>query len=67
VLEGRRRSITERAAAGVPLDRIEAELVESASWLEPDARSALWLWAWHCCSGARPPAAPALERLPGAA
>jgi hypothetical protein len=67
LLDARRSTIRERAAAGVPLDRIEAEVIESAPWLERDARAALWLWAWHCCAGMRAPGAPALDCLLGAA
>jgi hypothetical protein len=67
LLESRRDAIRERAARGVPLERIEAEEIQSASWLEPDARDALWLWAWHCCAGDRAPEARELRSLPGAA
>jgi hypothetical protein len=67
LLESKRRTIRERADAGLPLDRIEAEVIDSAPWLEGDSRAALWLWAWHCCAGERAPGAHELDRLPGAA
>jgi hypothetical protein len=66
LLDTSRRAIRERADAGWPLARIEDELIDAVSWLEPDTRAALWLWAWHCCAG-QAPAEHGPVRLPDAA
>jgi hypothetical protein len=66
-LDTRRREIRRRAEAGHPLARIEAEVIDRAQWLGPEDRSALWLWAWHCCEGDLPVEAVTQTRMPGAA
>ena len=66
-LDTRRREIRRRAEAGHPLERIEAEVIDRAQWLGPEDKSALWLWAWHCCEGDLPVEAVTQTRMPGAA
>lgn len=67
LLDSKRRTIREQADAGLPLERIEADVIDAAPWLEGDSRAALWLWAWLCCAGERDPGPHELHRLPGAA
>lgn len=56
--------VDELARARVPLKRIEDDVIAPAR-LDDEARSALWLHAWHGTDGDyRPPAAAAHERPP---
>jgi hypothetical protein len=46
VLAELREAIDGWIELGVPLDRIESEVVEAAP-LDEERRAALWLYAWH--------------------
>jgi hypothetical protein len=42
-----RRAIRQRVAVGAGVDAIDRAVEDSASHLEEEERSALWLYAWH--------------------
>lgn len=55
-----RLSVQVAVATGMPLARIDAELISTAP-VDPQRRAALWLYAWALADtrGGRPAAAPA--------
>lgn len=51
-----RTTIREQVADGVSLEQVDSELIDSLAELDDEARSSLWLYAWHCTETRREPA-----------
>ncbi len=63
MLDGYRREIARRLAAGHNLEEVEAEMIECCPELSEDERAALWLFAWSCRE--RPSLASAVQVVGG--
>jgi hypothetical protein len=56
VIEDIRTTIREQVEDGASLEQVDSELIDSLAELDDDARSSLWLYAWHCAEARRDPA-----------
>jgi hypothetical protein len=52
VIEDIRTTIREQVAHGASLEQVDLEL-DSLPELDDEARSSLWLYAWHCAETRR--------------
>lgn len=51
-----RTTIREQVEHGASLEQVDSELIDSLAELDDEARSSLWLYAWHCAEAKRDPA-----------
>ena len=54
MIEDIRTTIREQVADGASLEQVDSEL-DSLAELDDEARSSLWLYAWHCAEAKRIP------------
>jgi hypothetical protein len=55
VIDEIRTTIREQVADGASLEQVDSEFIDSLAELDDDARSSLWLYAWHCAESRRDP------------
>jgi len=65
VIDEIRTTIREQVSHGASLEQVDSELIDSLAELDDEARSSLWLYAWHCAEVRRDPAVHEPELIAG--